>query len=131
MTEPPSRKDNLPEAPDIDDDLDIAQVGVPNGGGAYASAGPDLALAAATIEAAAPMRRTGAAGNAAPIPTPTPPPRRTAASGQGASGPLALHAPAIEPPPPAPARGRMREDGVFAPEGQPADFDLPTSRFTR
>jgi hypothetical protein len=131
-TEPPSRKDNLPEAPDIDDDLDIAQVGVPSGGGAYASrSGPDLALAAATIAAAAPARRTDApspaprtAENAPPAP-----PRRPAAS-----GPLALHAPAVAPtppPPPEPVRGRMREDGVFVPEGQPSDFDLPTSRFRR
>jgi hypothetical protein len=145
MTEPPSRKDNLPEAPDIDDDLDIAQVGVPSGGGAYASSGPDLALAAATIEAAAPARRTGpqppaatrGAGNVTPIawpPAPPAPPRRTATSGQAASGPLALHAPTVadpQPGAPPPASGRMREDGAFAPEGQPADFDLPTSRFTR
>jgi hypothetical protein len=130
MTEPPSRKDNLPEAPDIDDDLDIAQVGVPNGGGGYASSGPDLALAAATIAASAPARRTDSpppaprtAENALPAP-----PRRPAAS-----GPLALHAPAVAPtqPPPEPLRGRMREDGVFVPEGQPSDFDLPTSRFQR
>jgi hypothetical protein len=131
MTEPPSRKDNLPEAPDIDDDLDIAQVGVPGGGGAYASRpGPDLALAAATIEAAAPARRMGAPPPAPPIAgnAPPAPPRRPAAS-----GPLALHAPAVAPtpPPPEPTRGRMREDGVFVPEGQPSDFDLPTSRFRR
>ena len=135
LTEPPSRKDSLPEAPDIDDDLDIAQVGVPSGGGGYARSGPDLALAAATIEAAAPMRRP-----AAPPPTQRaadyapPPTRRTVASGQPGSGPLALHAPAVEQtpqPPSPPARGRMREDGVFVPEGKLDDFDLPTSRFTR
>jgi hypothetical protein len=126
MTEPPSRKDNLPDAPDIDDDLDIAQVGVPNGGAFVSHAGPDLALAAATIEAAAPARRMD------PYPPPPLPPRRTAASGQAASGPLALHAPLVlETPPPSPARGRMREDGVFVPEGKLADFDLPTSRFNR
>jgi hypothetical protein len=137
MTEPPSRKDNLPEAPDIDDDLDIAQVGVPNGGGAYASrSGPDLALAAATIEAAAPARRnelppvSRSVDNAPLVP---PPPRRTATPGQTASGPLALHAPTATetPPSPQPTRGRMREDGVFVPEGKLADFDLPTSRFQR
>ncbi|WP_294541108.1 extensin family protein [uncultured Rhodoblastus sp.] len=142
MTEPPSRKDSLPDAPDIDDDLDIAQVGVPNGPAYVSRSGPDLALAAATIEAA-PARRID------PYPPPAPridpsapqapplPPRRTAASGQAASGalaagPLALHAPAVlETPPPPPARGRMRDDGVFVPEGRPADFDLPTSRFQR
>src|SRR5271157_3559289 len=55
MTEPPSlregpRKDALPDAPDIDDDLDIAQVGTPSEAPretrAYAMhSGPDLALA--------------------------------------------------------------------------------------
>jgi hypothetical protein len=123
MTEPPSRKDNLPDAPDIDDDLDIAQAGVPNVGAYAVHSGPDLALAASTIQAAAPARHND--------PPPPAPPRRTAVTGP-ASGPLALHAPAgLETPPPSPARGRMREDGVFVPEGQPADFDLPTSRFQR
>ena len=60
MTEPPSlkegpRKDALPDAPDIDDDLDIAQVGTPHESHGYAMrSGPDLALAAATIAQAAP-----------------------------------------------------------------------------
>jgi len=32
------------------------------------------------------------------------------------------------PSPAAPTRGVMKADGVFVPEGAPADFDLPTSR---
>jgi len=120
QTEPPSRKDNLPEAPEIDDDLDIAQAGPPRGAASYAMhSGPDLSLAAATIAAADPARRR-----------------------PGAPGPTALHAPAApETYAPAapetylaqspPRRGNMREDGAFEPEGAPADFDLPTSKVTR
>ncbi|MGO9431804.1 extensin-like domain-containing protein [Rhodoblastus sp.] len=123
MTEPPSlkegpHKDNLPEAPEIDDDLDIAQVGAPRGASAYAMhSGPDLALAAATIAAADTSRRVSPNG-------PPAPPRRSAQT-----GPMALHAPAAAETPSPPARGAMREDGVFVPEGAPTDFDLPTSRF--
>ncbi len=120
QTEPPSRKDNLPEAPEIDDDLDIAQAGPPRGAASYAMhTAPDLSLAAATIAAADPARRPGA---------PTSPGRPMGA------GPAALHAPAapeafVAQSPP--RRGTMRDDGVFEPEGAPADFDLPTSKVTR
>lgn len=137
-TEPPSLKepplfrapphDGLPDAPDIDDDLDIAQVGTPRENRAYAMhAGPDLALAAATIAQAGPdpaPRRDASTGDAPPVP-----PRRP-----GLDGPLALHAP---PPdlsrrgdPPGKRGASAPLDGV-APEGRPTDFDLPTSRFAR
>ena len=122
LTEPPSHKDNLPEAPEIDDDLDIAQAGAPRGATSYAMhSGPEMALAAASLGATDIARRNVAAA-------PPEPPRRP-----NALGPIALHAPAaIETaPPPPPRRRRMREDGSVEPEGAPADFDLPTSRIVR
>jgi hypothetical protein len=135
MTEPPSlkegpRKDALPDAPDIDDDLDIAQVGTPHESHGYAMrSSPDLTLAAATIAQAAPKNPADLLSQ----PEPPLPPRRQNA-GLTVSGPLALHSP---PPdtrsssPSPPRRGTMREDGSFVPEGRPADFDLPTSRVSR
>ena len=113
-TEPPSRKDGMPEAPEIDDDLDIAQSGAPQQPRAYATHGPDLALAAATIAGADPARRK---------PAPLPLSRQNYGP-----GPVALHKPEPETQP---RRGSMSEDGVFTPEGEPTDFDLPTSRTRR
>ncbi len=113
-TEPPSRKDNLPDAPEIEDDLDIAQAGPPRGANSYSmQPGPDLAATAAIIS-----------GN------PPKPPRRPPAGQNAGSGPLALHAAPTDLPA-APRRGSMSEDGVFSPEGAPSDFDLPTSRTQR
>jgi hypothetical protein len=137
MTEPPSikdgpRKDALPEAPDIDDDLDIAQAGTPPGprDKAYAMhSGPDLALAATTIAQADPKRTPDPAFRAAASEPPLPP-RRPNAPGPAITGPMALHAPS-EVRTSLPGRGPMREDGSFVPEGRPADFDLPPSRFSR
>ena len=123
MTEPPSRKDSLPDAPEIDDDLDIAQAGPPRENRAYAMhSGPDLALAAAAIAAGDPARRQS---------QPPPAPPRRPAVAQNPSGALALHAPKPDETPAAPQGGAMREDGDFEPEGAPADFDLPTSKVTR
>jgi hypothetical protein len=114
QTEPPSRKDNLPDSPDIEDELDVAQGGQPRGSNSYAMhAGPDLSAAAATIAGADLARKRE---------TLPEPPRRPG------SGPIALHA---TPSPAAPRRGAMSEDGVFTPEGDPSDFDLPTSRTRR
>jgi hypothetical protein len=82
-TEPPSRKDNLPDAPDIEDDLDIAQGPPPRGANSYAMhGGPDLA-AAATFIAHAPRQPPSSATQA--------PPNR--------SGPVAVHAPPEFAPP--------------------------------
>jgi hypothetical protein len=104
--------------------------------------GPDLALAAATIAQAAPAQARAAPQNQAnqadppyraAASEPPAPPRRPSASGMNVTGPLALHAPPdtrmASPSPP--RRETMREDGSFVPEGRPADFDLPTSRFSR
>ena len=55
-TAPPPAKDGLPETPDFDDDLDVAQAGAPHGVAAYAmSGGGSLALSGAEAE---PVRRT-------------------------------------------------------------------------
>jgi hypothetical protein len=141
LKEPPSvrepARDGLPDAPDIDDDLDIAQAGAaPHATRAYAvHSGPDLALAAATIAQANPQASAShanaahaGAGTAGDAPAP---PRRL-----GAGGPLALHAPSAPPnaaprPPPAPKNGLSAPEDSGAPEGRPTDFDLPTSRFAR
>jgi hypothetical protein len=118
MTEPPSRKDSLPEAPDIEDDLDIAQAGAAPVGRAYAlHSGPDLALAAATIQAAKPASPAEQSPPLAAVPLP---PRRPTA-------PIALHGTPVAAPAAAPARGEKSA----AREGRLADFDLPASRFTR
>jgi hypothetical protein len=154
MTEPPSlkegpRNDALPDAPDIDDDLDIAQVGTPHESHAYAMrSSPDLALAAATIAQAAPKPQTYPPNKVDPANPPDPalrsavaepplPPRRPTGSGLNVSGPLALHAPppdtrtSSNSPTSPPRRGAIHEDGSYVPEGRPADFDLSTSRFAR
>jgi hypothetical protein len=102
QTEPPSRKDNLPDAPDIEDDLDIAHGGPPPTQNSYATRpGPSLAAPAAPAVVA-----RGA------------PPARAAA-------PTELHASR------SPSGGTMNQDGVLVPEGDPADLDLPTSRAGR
>jgi hypothetical protein len=73
-TEPPSRKDDLPDAPEIEDDLDMAQ-GAPRGVNTYAMhSGPDLAATAAFL-AQAPDRRRGS------------PPKRGAMTPDGVFGP--------------------------------------------
>jgi hypothetical protein len=95
QTEPPSRKDNLPDAPEIEDDLDIAQGGPPRTQNSYAMRpGPSVAAPSVIARAAPPTH---------------------------AAAPTELHARAPAPP----AGATMNEDGVFVPEGNPADFDLP------
>jgi hypothetical protein len=148
LTEPPSLKeppsfqepprDGLPDAPDIDDDLDIAQAGAPRETRAYAMhSSPDLALAAATIAQANtqanvdPAPRRAAQASAGPAGDPPLPPRKPMSG-----GPLALHAPSSSQtagprPTPAPKNGASAPDDRIAPEGRPTDFDLPTSRFAR
>ncbi|WP_298355086.1 extensin family protein [Rhodoblastus sp.] len=97
----PQPHDNLPETPDFDDDLDIAQAGAPPARPALATSGQSVAVAAAPDM----IRR----------PPPRPP------------QPLTLHAElrsADNLPPRRQPRGAMREDGAYAPEGAPSDFDL-------
>ncbi|WP_374545695.1 extensin family protein [Rhodoblastus sp.] len=147
----PPRKDNLPETPDFDDDLDIAQAGAPRAATAYAmSGGGNLATAGVapeplrrppppiTVATKAPIAPAPVASYAnAPIPpapiaaTPLPaPPRRPIGI-----APVTLHAqlPEADAAPPRPGtrqetRGALREDGVYVPEGSPTDFDLPPPR---
>lgn len=131
----PPRKDDLPETPEFDDDLDVAQAGAPRGAAAYAmNGGGSLALAGAAPEI---VRRTPPPAAAqtiiartteSPIAPPPEPPRRPA----GLS-PITLHAQLPEEPlpPRRERRGFMREDGVYVPEGSPVDFDLPPRRVGR
>jgi hypothetical protein len=131
-TPAPPRKDDLPETPDFDDDLDVAQAGAPRGSGAYAMNGGNLALSGAATEPVlraptpldAPSRQRVEATNVAVAPLPEPPRRPTGLA------PVTLHAqlPANEPQPRRETRGAMREDGVYVPEGAPSDFDLPPRR---
>jgi len=94
VPEPP--RDGLPNPPEIDEDMDIAQAGHP--------AGDVLAL------------HVG--------PGPTPPARiPDAYFAAAARVPTAR---AYAPVPPDPVRGSLREDGAFVPEGQPSDWDLPS-----
>lgn len=96
MTPEPSR-DGLPNAPEIDDDVDMAEGKVRNGGALALHAGPGLGPVASI-----PPEYFIAAMK-------TPAPR------------------AYAPVPPAPMRGSLREDGAFVPEGNPSDWDLPLS----
>jgi hypothetical protein len=167
-TEPPSLKeppvfrapprDGLPDAPEIDDDLDIAQAGAPREPRAYAMhPAPDLALAAATIARAngqasvkpatadpTPRRALQAAASQTAAPQAAAPQVGAVAAGKGlpprkpgAGGPpLALHAPSSAPDSaplsaPTPQKGAVTPAVRVAPQGRPTDFDLPTSRFAR
>ena len=99
----PEPHDNLPETPDFDDDLDIAQAGAPPARPALATSGQSVAVAAAAPDM---IRRR---------PPPRPP------------QPLTLHAElgsADSAPPRRAPRAVLREDGAYAPEGAPSNFDL-------
>jgi len=100
-TTPLPPPDGLPDAPGIDDDLDMVQVG-PAGTTALAlHMGPGSAPAAA-------------------LPPPVELSSRPPASAR-----------AYVPPQQQPARGTLREDGAFVPEGKPGDWDLTSSIPTR
>ena len=122
----PQPRDNLPETPDFDDDLDIAQAGAPHERGVLATGGESLSVAAAPPDMI--RRRPPAAIRSRKAPDldeiarllQRPAPSRHAR-------PLALHAELRSldrSPPRREPRGAMREDGVFVPEGAPSDFDL-------
>src|SRR4051795_10619346 len=115
-TAPAPRRDDLPDAPDIDDDVDMAQAR-PASSGMYAMHnGP---------AASVPRQERLQAFNADEIS------KLIARTNQ----PLTLQhstATAYAPPPPArPVRaGAMGSDGVFVPEGSPQDWDI-TSKIPR
>ncbi|HUI20303.1 MAG TPA: extensin family protein [Methylocella sp.] len=93
--EPP--RDNLPNPPEIEEDMDVAQAGHP----------PNDPLAL----------------HAGPGPGPT---ARIPDAYFAAAERVPLPARAYAPVPPEPVRGAMREDGAFIPEGRPSDWDLPS-----
>lgn len=122
----PEPHDNLPETPDFDDDLDIAQAGAPPARSALAMNGESLAVAAAAPDMIRrrppPAIRTRAQPDLDEIARllQRPPLSRH-------PRPLTLHAELRSynnPPPRRGQRGAMREDGVYVPEGAPSDFDL-------
>ncbi|HUZ92177.1 MAG TPA: extensin family protein [Methylocella sp.] len=94
--EPP--RDNLPNPPEIDEDIDIAQAGHPAGDALALHVGPGPGPSARIPDA------YFAAAERVPLP-----------------------ARAYAPVPPEPVRGSMREDGAFVPEGKPSDWDLPST----
>jgi hypothetical protein len=95
IPEPP--RDGLPNPPEIDEEIDVAQAGHPAGDVLALHAGPGPAPSARIPDA----YFTAAARQ---------PPAR-----------------AYAPVPPEPVRGSLREDGAFVPEGQPSDWDLTSA----
>ncbi|MGH6800565.1 MAG: extensin family protein, partial [Methylocella sp.] len=93
-TTPEPPRDGLPNPPEIDEDVEIAQAGHP----------PSDTLALHMGPGPAPPAHIPDAYFAAAAHVPS--------------------ARAYAPVPPEPVRGSMREDGAFVPEGQPSDWDL-------
>ncbi len=88
-------RDGLPNAPDIDDDVDMAEGRVRDGGALAMHAGPGSAPAASI-----------------------PPEYFIAAMKTPAAR-------AYAPSPSEPLRGALRDDGAYIPEGNSSDWDLP------
>lgn len=87
--------DGLPNAPEIDDDIDTADARVRDGGALALHAGPGSApIASIPPEYFIAAMKTPAARAYAPVPR-------------------------------EPMRGSLRDDGAFVPEGNPSDWDLP------
>ena len=97
VTTPEPRHDGLPDAPDIDEDIDVSQAGPP---AVSLHPGPG------------------------PGPTMAVPPAPVYA---GLAAPRAPVVRAYSPMPPEPVRGSLREDGAFVPEGTPGDWDVTSS----
>jgi hypothetical protein len=117
-TRPAPRRDDLPDAPDIDEDIDMAQ--------ARPAASAMYAMRSGPSAAVPQQQRQLQAFNADEISN------LIARSSQ----PLDLHhtASAYAPPlPPArPVRaGAMGSDGIFVPEGSPGDWDITSKIRTR
>jgi hypothetical protein len=105
----PERRDNLPDAPVIEDDLDIAQAGA-----------PPMSQGAGGTPAVALHPGPGPAPNAG-IPANVPLPPARVGVGASPSRPLAYT-------PIHPSRsGTVRDDGSYVPEGQPEDWDITSS----
>ena len=122
LTPGPQRRDGLPDAPDIDDDIDVAQAGHPAGPARNTMA---LGSLDAGLPPSAPLTRAptglrspyGApAGLMPPMPLASAP--RTASAPMAAAPPMPLARPVT--------RGVMRSDGVFVPDGE-ADWDATSS----
>ncbi len=141
QTAPPPRKDDLPDAPAIDDDIDSAEAGPPRG------APPTPCIPVPTLRPRMwppriwPVRKTPApTWRSPPGQSPRPIRRGVRSIRRPRLAGLMIPAPRRcmrAPPqrknssPTRPRRGIMREDGSFEPEGAPTDFDLPTSRYQR
>jgi hypothetical protein len=97
MTPEPPR-DNLPNPPDIDEDVDVAHGKILDNDALALHAGPG------------------------PAPTARIPDSYFAAATR--VPPARAYAPVV---PPEPVRGSLRDDGAFVPEGNPADWDLTSS----
>jgi hypothetical protein len=110
-TRPPPRRDDLPDAPDIDEEIDMASARAPSSAMYAMHSGPSAAVpqqqrqlqAFNTDEISKLIARTNQ-----PIDL-----RHPTAS---------AYAPPL--PPRAVRSGTMGSDGVFVPEGSPADWDI-------
>ncbi len=98
---PGRQRDRLPNPPEIEEEMDIAQAGHPPGDvlALHMSPDPGQSLASATHIPDAYF----AAAERVPLP-----------------------ARAYAPVPPEPVRGASREDRLLVPEGRPSDWDLPS-----
>jgi hypothetical protein len=98
----PGQRDNLPDAPDVDEELDVA---------------------------ARQTRHTTVAGGldlaAPPAPIARPPARQAYGPPAGLAPPMSIGA--VSARPRAPASGTLDDNGTFTPEGDPADWDATSS----
>ena len=120
FTPPIQRHDGLPDAPEIDEDIDVARTG-------SGSMSSRHMMALGSLDTALP-----------PVPINRPPAtvqNNYGARPQAPSAPIPLASARMPPPAaaqPAPqqsplTRGYMRSDGVFVPERSPADWDVTSS----
>lgn len=121
----PTKKDHLPDPPEIEDEIDVASAAPPP----PASAGPGARSLALAAPPQPPLRAQQSVPSM-PVPRsllasgrPTPPQAiaaqpQTQPQARPAARPLQLRPPAA---------GSLREDGAFVPEGDPADWDVTSS----
>jgi hypothetical protein len=112
LTPAPQRHDGLPDAPDIDEDVDISQAAPPAASSrtAFGGGGPDVA-----VPPAPPMRRTAQSRPVFRNPDGLTPPAPIGSS-YAPARPASQRAPAT-----------LRPDGVYVPEGDPGDWDVTSS----
>ena len=107
LTPAPGPRDALPDAPDIDEELDVS------------NARSRHTTIAGGLELGAPPQPYVARAPRQALAAPTPP--------APVGAPMSIGSFANRPRPLAPARGSIDENGTFTPEGDPADWDTTSS----